>query len=433
MRILQVNKFLYRKGGAEAYMLDLGQALSDDGHSVEYWGMRSSADPSYTYGPLFMPEANFDDPPDSSWRRAQMAGRLLYSTGARRLLRQVMDDFEPDVVHLHNIYHQLSPSVLAAADRRGVGVVMTLHDYKLACPAYRFLNSGGICEACGSGKWYEATLRKCTRDALLPSALNSIEAYLHQWLGLYSRHVDVFISPSHFLAERMLRVGIDPNKLQVIHNFADTAAVEPSSGGSGIIYVGRLSDEKGVATLIRATASANSKAPAGGSAGPMTLTIYGSGPQEAQLRSLAGDLDSSNIHFAGSVDKARVTDAMASALAVVVPSEWYENCPMTVLEAFAVGTPVVASNLGGMPELVDDGVTGLLYQAGDEQALSKALRSLVSDPVAAGRLGQNARKKAESDFALDQHLRQVTALYDGARGVLRRSESNFDSVRTGEL
>jgi glycosyltransferase involved in cell wall biosynthesis len=350
-------------------------------------------------------EVDFEDPPESWAGRAYMAGRLVYSVGARRRIGRVLDDLRPDVVHAHNIYHQLSPSVLAPADREGRAVLMTLHDYKLACPAYRFLNSEGICEACTGGRWYEATRRRCTRGMLAPSALNTLEAYLHHGLRLYERHVDLFVCPSEFLARKVAAAGIPERKLRVLRNFCDVDRTSPRFGGEDVVYAGRLSEEKGVATLLHSMASVPSA----------RLHVFGTGPAEAALRTLAAERLGTRAVFHGRQDAAAVAEAMAAAACVVVPSEWYENCPMVVLEAFAAGTAVVATDLGGLPELITGGVDGLLVPPGDPASLADAITQIAEDSAFAEQLGRNARKRAERDFRLDGHVDAIRNLYAEAR------------------
>lgn len=406
MRVLQVNKFLYRRGGAESYMLDLSTALAEGGDEVEFWGMVHPQNPPYRYDHLFVSETDFEAPPADTRTRLLMAGRLLYSPGARWRLGKVIDAYEPAVVHAHNVYHQLSPSVLAAAARRGAGVVMTLHDYKLACPVYRFLNDGGICEDCAGGRWYKTVTNRCTRGMLGPSALNAAEAYLHHGLGLYTRYVDVFVAPSQFLADKVAAAGVAEASIEVLANFADVDGVSPCFEGEDVVFAGRLSPEKGVATLIDALAHM---------AVPAKLHVYGTGPQEDELRRRAAEVAPKRVVFWGRRSADEVAAAMAAAAVVVCPSEWYENCPMVVLEAMAAGKAVVATDLGGLPELVDHERTGLLVPPGDPAALGQALGSIAGDQLAQKQLGQAARERAEARHRLADHVAAVRGVYARAR------------------
>lgn len=406
MRVLQVNKFLYRRGGAESYMLDLSSALAGSGDDVEFWGMVHPQNPRHRYDHLFVSETDFEVPPTDTRTRLLMAGRLLYSPGARWRLGKVVDGYEPDVVHAHNVYHQLSPSVLAAAAKRGAGVVMTLHDYKLACPVYRFLNDGGICEDCAGGRWYKTTTNRCTRGMLGPSVLNTAEAYVHHGLGLYTRHVDVFVAPSQFLADKVAAAGVAESSIEVLPNFADVDGVLPCFEGEDVVFAGRLSPEKGVATLIDSLAQMP---------GPARLHVYGTGPQEDELRHRAAEVAPERVVFHGRQPGEVVAEAMAAAAVVVCPSEWYENCPMVVLEAMAAGKAVVATSLGGLPELVDHERTGLLVPPADPAALGQAMGSIVRDHVAQKEMGGAARARAEARHRLTDHVDAVRAVYDRAR------------------
>ncbi|MFN8104580.1 MAG: glycosyltransferase [Acidimicrobiia bacterium] len=409
MRVLQVNKFLYRRGGAESYMLDLSAALMGRGHAVEYWGMVRPENPPFRYDHLFVSETDFEAPPGDARTRLLMAGRLLYSPGARLRLGKVVDDFRPDVVHAHNVYHQLSPSVLAAAAKRGARVVMTLHDYKLACPVYRFLNDDGICEDCAGGRWYQTTVHRCTRGMLGPSLLNTAEAYLHHGLGLYTRYVDVFVAPSRFLADKVAAAGVPAERIAVVPNFADVDAITPRYEGEGVVFAGRLSPEKGVDTLVRAVAAMP---------GSTRLDVFGTGPQEAELRRLGDEVAPGRVLFHGRQPGEVVAAAMAAAAVVACPSEWYENCPMVVLEAMASGKAVVATALGGLPELVEHGRTGLLVPPGEPEALAAALGAVAGDPATQAAMGRAARARAEGRHRLADHVEAVVSLYGPEAGVL---------------
>jgi len=321
----------------------------------------------------------------------------------------VLDDFRPDVVHLHNIYHQLSPSILRPLARRGVPAVMTLHDYKLACPTYRFLDHGKICEACLGGRFHHAVLRRCNRGSLASSAVSALELSLHTVTGAY-RPVQLFICPSRFIAGRMSAAGVFVERLRHLPHFIDCGGISVRAGaGAGVAYAGRLAQEKGVDVLIEAVALLEG----------VTLEVAGDGPEREALESLARRLAPERVRFHGALSKKATHDLLRGAALVAVPSRWYENQPMIVLEAFACGVPVVASQLGGLPELIEPGVDGALVPANDPLALAGALRDVLGDPGRAVSMGAAARAKVEERFQTATHLARLDELYSEATRRVR--------------
>jgi glycosyltransferase involved in cell wall biosynthesis len=401
MRILHVNKFLYRRGGAESYMEDLAELQIAAGHRVAFFGMAHPMNTHLEYAAHFPAYVELEPPPKSLSGRLRGVGRILYSTSASRGMEAVLADFRPDVVHLHNIYHQLSPSVLRPVARRRLPAVMTLHDYKLACPTYQFLDHGRICEACLGGHFHQAVRRRCKDGSRGRSAVVAGELYLHTITRAYSP-VGIFICPSRFLERKMAQAGVFPPRLRHIPHFIDLArvALKPSPGGAALI-AGRLSPEKGVDVAIRAV----------GSLPQAELDIAGTGPDEARLRSLAAQVAPGRVRFHGLISKEEVNRLMLAAAVAVVPSRWYENQPMVVLEALARGVPVVGSALGGLTELVELGRTGALVSPSDPDALAAALQPYLSDPAHGWGMRERARELARAEFSPERHLDRLQGAY----------------------
>jgi len=220
VRVLHVNKFLYRKGGAEGYMEDLGSLQERAGATVGYWGMEHPENTHVELADTFPSFVEFDDPPPGVVERTKMVGRMVWSLQAQRGMAAAIEAFRPDVAHLHNVYHQLSPSILSALHRAGVPVVLTLHDYKLVCPTYQLLDQGEVCTACVGGKFWNAPAKRCRNGSLLASATMAVDLTVHTLLRSY-RHVDAFICPSRFLAGQMERGHVYPDRMHVIRHFID--------------------------------------------------------------------------------------------------------------------------------------------------------------------------------------------------------------------
>jgi glycosyltransferase involved in cell wall biosynthesis len=406
VRILHVNKFLYRRGGAEGYMFDVAELQRADGHEVAFFAMTHPQNEPSRYERLFPAHIEFEPPPPDVAARIRGTARLMWSASARRGMQDVLHDFRPDVVHLHNVYHQLSPSVLQPIRHHGVGAVMTLHDYKLACPTYRFLDHGRICEACLPRRFWEPIVKRCNGGSLGASAVNAVEMTLHT-IGRAYAPVDVFSCPSRFLLEKMRQGKVFPERLRHLPNFVAAASTKPkASPGGGVVYAGRLSDEKGVDVLIEAVATLPD----------VRLDVAGDGPARPRLEADAAALGlGERVTFHGRLDPEPLQNLLRASAVAAVPSRWYENMPLAVLEAFAVGVPVVGTALGGLPELIEPGADGDLVAPNDPAALGRSLSALVRDPARAFQMGRAARAKVERAYSPGAHIERLTALYDEAR------------------
>ena len=400
MRILHVNKFLYRRGGAESYMLDLARLQADAGHTVEFFAMAHPDNLPSRYAAHFPGHVELEPPPARPDQRVAATTRMLWSPEARRGMDHVLEAFNPDIVHLHNIYHQLSPSVLRPLAERQVPAVMTLHDYKLVCPTYLLLAQGRVCEACLDGHFRHAVSRRCKGGSLGASAVLALESAVHRRARAYDP-VQVFICISRFQAGKMAEGGVYPDRLALLPGFVDTRGLSPRAGpGSGIVYAGRLSSEKGVDVLIEAVGRLRAS----------RLELVGDGPERGRLEALAAARAPGRVGFHGRVPRERVLELVSAAAVAVMPSRCHDNQPMAILEAFACGVPVVATSLGGMPELTEGGA-GVTVPPDDPDALAGAVGRLLRDSAAAAAMGRAARARAEQAFSPDRHLAGLERLY----------------------
>lgn len=402
MRILHVNKFVYRRGGAEAYMLDVVDLQRAAGHEVEVFGMAHPANPPWRFDDRFPSNVELNPMPASLPGKLHATGRMFWSFEVGRRTAEVLDEFRPDVVHFHNVYHQLSPSVLRPAARRGIATVMTLHDYKLVCPTYLFLANGRPCEACLGGHFHQAVRKRCKDGSLAASAVAAAELWAHTTLGAYGA-IRRFVCPSRFLLGKLEAAGVYPDRLRHVPHFAHVTPARPGGATTRrrVLYAGRLSYEKGVDIAIRGVA----RVPG------LELDVAGDGPERASLEALAAEVAPGRVRFHGLVDRARIASLLEEAMAVVLASRVYENQPMVVLEAYGAGVPAVGSDLGGVPELVQHGVAGIVFPPGDEAALGDALARLAAEPAWAAALGAAGREIAVSRFSGAQHLAALEQVY----------------------
>jgi glycosyltransferase involved in cell wall biosynthesis len=399
--LLSINNYFYPRGGAETVFLRHNEMLEAEGWSVVPFCMQHDRNRASPWSEHFVDEIELGRAGDGPLSRARKGLKAVYSLEARRKLSRVIDRLDPDVCHAHNVYHHISPSILGAIRRRGIPLVMTLHDLKIACPAYSMLTHDGICERCRGGRLFHVVTNRCMKGSLALSALVMAESYLHRFLGSYTRNVDRFIVPSRFYLDKLTEWGFDAARFDYLPNFVDADAFEPRfEPGKRFVYFGRLSREKGLKTLIEAATEAR-----------VGLDLVGTGPLEAELRSLA-ERRGGDVEFRGFLSGEALWRAVASARAVVAPSEWYENAPLSVLEACALGKPVIVAAIGGLPELIADGESGWTFAMGSVDALTMRLRAVADLPDSAVEAaGAAARDRVTREFSAERYLDQLRAIY----------------------
>ncbi len=402
MRVLAVNKFFYVKGGCERYFFDLEELLKSRCHEVRHLSMthprnRPSADAGF-----FVNEVDFSRK-ESFGGAVRKAVRVIYSREARRAMDEVVKETSPDVVHLHNIAHQLSPSILRSLKRWGGPVVQTLHDYKLVCPVYVLMRSGRICEDCRGGRFYNVALKGCHPGGFGAALANAAEMYLHMSVLRSYDAVGLFICPSRFLMNKMIEFGVDGDRMVHLPYFIPVSEYRPSPDrGAYYVYAGRLSREKGLPTLLDAAASVPE----------LKLVVLGEGPLGNELRERYGA--ERWVEFRGHLGGDELRETLSRAAFSVVPSEWYENLPLTVMESFALGVPVVASRIGGLPEMVINGETGLLCEPGAADDFASAIDWLARNPDECRSMGARAREFAEREYGPEAHYPRIMEAYGRA-------------------
>ena len=399
-RLLSLNTYHYRRGGSDVVFLEHDAMFRNLGWETAVMAMHHPKNESSPWSRFFADEIEFGHE-YGALDKLVMAGKVIYSLEAKRKLSALLDAFPADVAHAHCIYHHLSPSVLVELKRRGIPTVMTAHDLKLACPAYKMLNRGGVCEKCRSGNLLHLAANRCIRDSLPVSALIMLESAVHKSLGLYKHNLDRVVAPSLFYQQKLMEWGWPENKLVYIPNYVDAAFHAPYyEPGDYFFYFGRLAMEKGVGTLIRAAAQAQVK-----------LRIAGTGPEGDVLKALAAEAGG-DIEFLGFVSGEPLWKWVREARAMVLPSEWYENAPMSLLEAYACGKPAIGARIGGIPEMMREGETGALFESGNVAELAGVLRRFADMPDSAvAEMGKAARDYVSRTFTAERYLNEMLALY----------------------
>ena len=315
----------------------------------------------------------------------------------------MIQQFRPDVAHVRNIYHHISPSILWELKSQNIPVLYHLNDFKLICPSYNMVSRGSPCEKCRGGKFWNVVAEHCYAGPASSSWLLAAEAYIHKWLRTYEKCVDRFLAPSQFVKDKLTENGWDEERIDVLQHFQRLPEELPPnlSADAPLLYFGRLSPEKGVADLLRAM----QRLP------EILLIVAGNGPQRAELENLSADLCLTNVKFTGHLDRPGLDGLIGASRFTVFPSQAYETMGKSILESFASGRAVVASDLGSRRELVHDGKTGMLFRSGDIHQLSEVISQLYHAPEVSVRMGNNAREFVRRNHSQENHYAQLTRIY----------------------
>jgi glycosyltransferase involved in cell wall biosynthesis len=411
--VLQVNRFFSSRGGSETVMFQTIKLLEEHGHSVVPFSMEDAGNFPSNYSSFFvrnvvMEPKNGSIVTDLSPLRWPLAGRGLYSRDAEHCLEALVRATRPDVAHLHSIYHQLSPSVLPPLRRHAVATVLTLHDYKLVCPSSIMFANGKVCERCKGHQYHNAVIQGCVHDSRWKSVFCATESALHDTFGLYRKNIDVYISPSRFLKEKMTEFGMDGDRIVHVPNPITVADYEPGeASGDYFIFSGRLETVKGVETLLQALSGSEI-------ASKFELRIAGEGRRRKDLERYCRQQGLTNVRFLGWLSQEELADLHRGALFAVVPSIWYEVFSLAVLEAQAYGKAVIGANIGAIPELIDEGRTGLLFEPGNAADLRSRIEHLLTDPGLAQQMGRAAREDVVRDWTPERQYSQLMSVYDRA-------------------
>ena len=399
MKILMINKFLHPNGGSETYIFRLGDYLKSQGHEVQYFGMEHAGRCVGNRVNAYTSDMDFHG--GSKLSKLTYPIKTIYSSEARKKLRLVLEDFRPDVCHLNNFNYQLTPSILleiAKWKREGhpCRVVYTAHDLQLVCPNHMCSNpnTGENCEKCLGGHFLNCMKGRCIHGSLAKSAVGTLEAVLWNGCGVY-KNIDVIICCSEFLKTKMDTNPLFAGKTVAIHNFVDRISYEKAEKKDYVLYFGRFSREKGIDTLIQVCKALPE----------IPFIFAGTGPLEEEI---AGVPNIQNVGFQrGQALETLIREARFS----VYPSEWYENCPFSVMESQMYGTPVLGANIGGIPELIEPGKTGELFESGNAAQLKEKIQALWKNRELTDRYSENCADVRFDDVA--RYTEKLMKLYKG--------------------
>lgn len=403
-----VNKFFFVKGGQERIMFDEAKLLEEQGHEVAFFSMKHPENmPNYSYSKYFIDYVDLSDPNKgySLVEKLKIARDFIYNESAKEKFKQFIDDFKPDIVHCHGISHQISYSIIDVTTALKIPVVQTLHDYQVVCPNYMLLLSGKeLCSnyKCIKGKYYNCLCYKCIKNSYNASLLGMAEMYFNRHKNGLINKINKFIVPSKFLYNVVINSGIEKEKVVLINNFVDIKSTEPEYiSHKYFIYVGRLSMEKGLRTLLNAFHNIPTA----------KIIIIGKGPIEETLIQDKVLNQMENVEFVGYKNKEEINEYLKYCEALILPSEWYENAPVSVLEAFAQGKTVIASNIGGMSEMIKSNYNGYLFLPGSVNDLIIKISNFLNDETIHKKMGRNARAVANQLYNKEIHLQKLLNLY----------------------
>lgn len=412
MKILMINKFYYIMGGSERYYFELTKILKEHGHEIIPFAMKDSKNFETEYEEYFVDNIEFNL--NSKWEKIKNSGkiisRILYSFQARKRIEKLIELTRPDIAHLHMIDHQISPSILHSLKKYNIPVILTTHQSKIICPNYRMFNWNTMqnCEKCLGGHFFHPIIEKCHKNSRMAGLLIAVETYIHKMMKIYENNVDIFHVPSQFFQQKFTQAGIDPRKIEQLYYTIQIDQYTPHyENDDYYVYFGRLEEAKGLMTLLKAVEKVKKS----------NLFIIGKGYHRESLEKFVQERNIDNVKFLGARYGDELKELISKSKFVIIPSECYDNSPLVVYEAYATGKPVIGSTMGGIPELIDDRETGLLFKAGDSNELADRIDFLLSFPKFIKEYGMNARAKAEREFSPEVHYQKIVRKYRRLLGL----------------
>lgn len=415
MKILLANKFYYLKGGAERHFFDLKKLLEEKGHKIIPFAMQDKKNLASEYSQYFVSSVNIEKS-SFSFTGLRAAGRIIYSFEAKSKIKELIEKERPDIAHIHNIYHQISPSILTPLKKAGIPIVATIHDFKLMCPNYIFYTQGKVCERCKRYRFYNCVLHQCVKNSYLASLVNTKEMYLHSLLKIYKNNIDQYICPSNFVAQKLIDFGFNKEKITILPHFSNFIDTEQNNYSHKlvnlpnshlfadsyyILYFGRLSQEKGVNILLKAIKEIKN----------VKLKIAGKGPQEEKLKEYIKKEKINNVEFLGYLSGESLKEIIQDSIFTIMPSVCYETFGLSILESYIYGKPVIASDLGALKEIVLEGKTGLIFKNQDSNDLADKIKNMLSDKNLLLKMSKNAKKFTEK-FNQEDYYKKLEEIYN---------------------
>ena len=396
MKILLVNKFLYQKGGSETYVIKLGKKFEEEGHEVQYFGLTNKKNILHNKYNLYVKNKEFSD---KKIINKLNIFSLIYNKEAYKKMLSLLEQYKPDLTILNNIEYHLTPSIIDAfikykKQNNKAKIFYVAHDYQLVCPSHGLFDVNiNPCEKCLNDSYWNCFKTKCHKNSKLKSLIATLDSIYWHKKNTY-KHIDKYICPSNFMKEKLDTDELFKNNTIAIHNFVDKIEVKKEKKEDYIIYFGKLCKEKGTENLIEVAKQLPK----------IKFVFAGYGPSEEKIKKI------SNCNFLGFKSGDELIKLISKAKISVCPSECHENCPFSVIESQMYGTPVIGSNMGGIPELIDNNKTGEIFNAGDVDDLKKHISKLWNDKNKLNEYTKNCYKKKV--MTIDEYYKQIINLYN---------------------
>ena len=402
MKILLVNKFHWLKGGSEKYYFELGELLKSHGHEIAYFSMEDDKNIKTGDKEYFVKAS------DMNSKNITKALSVIYSKSNKKVMERALEEFKPDIVHINNFQRQLSASIIDPCIKRNIPIVFTAHDVQAICPSITMIDPNRQpCELCMKGKYINCLKKKCIKGSRLKSLLGAIEGQYYRNNKIYTDKISYIITPSEFFKKKFVEDGIDETKIRALHNSIEMKKYDINTEDDGYaLFFGRLSKEKGVLNLI----TAFNKLKVG------KLYIAGEGPEEETIKNyiIENDLQQ-KVKLLGFLNKDQMTEITRKCKFVVVPSTGNENCPYSILEAMAIGKPVIASNKGGIPELVNNNENGFVYRYDDIDELANKMKELFENKKLVDKFGKESKRLAIKNYSREKYYKDLMDIYNIVR------------------
>ncbi len=404
MKILQINNYHYIRGGSDRVYFETSKILEKNGHDVLFFSVKDHESEKHYSDKYFVKPFNYENV--GLLKKIKLAVKFIYNNEAKENLELLIKNEKPDIAHLHIFYGHLTSSILPILKKYNVPIVMSVHEYRMLCPANIMRNNKGkVCEKCAEGNYFNCIIGKCTKNSLAYSTISAMECFVRDRFFSYEEYIDKFIMVSQFIMDKHIQHKPSfKSKSKQIYNFIDLSKYSPNFLHEDYyLYFGRLSHEKGIMTLLNAWRNFTD----------LRLKIVGIGELEEDVIKYIDEHKMSNVELVGFLNGDALFDVVKRSKFIFVPSEWYENNPMTVIEGFAFGKPVIGAKIGGIPELVKDDFNGFVFNSGDLDDLTETIRraeSVSSDTYKI--LGKNAHNFAEENFNETKYYCELLKIYE---------------------
>lgn len=396
MRILLVNKFHYLRGGSEKYYFELAKLLKSHGHTVAFFSMKNENNIKTGDREYFVDEI------DMNTGSKFEALNVIYSKKNKALMEKALEEFKPDIVHINNFQRQLSASIIDAVKEKNIPLIMTAHDLNSICPASIMLYNGEVCEDCITKGYTSCIKKKCIKNSMLKSVLGYIEKKYYDLHKMFCK-IDCIISPSEFNKNQLLKGKLKCNDITVIHNFVNETEKTDYTLGDCAFYFGRLSKEKGILNLIEAINNIPGA----------RLIIAGDGPERENIQAYIKEHKLENrITLLGYLNQNDIRENIRKCRFVTVPSIWYENCPYSILETMEIGKPIIGSKIGGIPELIQDGINGFTYEHNDVTKLTNILMKLFGNDETVKQFSKNSKQIFIQNYSAEAYYNKLMTVYN---------------------